>query len=802
MRRITVFLILVVALGLVVIPGSVALAATYSPPPTSFPPLSAVAFVSASTGWIGGGPEWPQAGPALLERTTDGGVSFTDESAALPAGSTNVRGLDFADATHGWALIAVGTAPATTIVHTADGGKTWPVQTLPAGLASPYALNQVRFSDALHGIVIGNEGSNGNGLVLHTSDGGLTWTATTPAISGLGQDSLSVLDGTHAWISGTAPSSLPTLIFSGDGGASWTVVPGTIAPPGGQLQFVDASHGWMMNTQCSGVPAVCSDDIYATSDGGTTWTHQSHLPYYSGSLRFVDTQHGFLITNNAQYGIDPTTLATQIFSTSDGGATWQPAALGTPFPLLYNTQLAVVDATHVWAVGAAFASLSDGQASLGYLVNSVDGSHWQTANIPPGQISVSLSGTGAGTITSTPAGINCPGTCQATFPVGSTVTLHATPAADGASFLGEWGAPCGTNSWLDCSLTATVLQTPVYPQFRAVTAVVSAAADTSVVGQTTERILFNACSSATSADPAEVWVYTWQVAGQPLTPSTQCDGALPGGYAATLAPGDYPTTLTVSNNDRSVLAQTSTTVHVRPFAAIHYSDETVSDPTQSSVPVDLDACSSGGVSSFTWTTAAGVTTTTSCKITIALPVSSASPIGLVATDSSGQFSVSASTVIDVVANTGAPCNTFALGADACWRQGLSWFGDAFSGPTRNPDYVVVSASAGTAGVSISGSTALTCDGNFLLVGIHIGRRLGTSGHRGVGIWIHRFHARSGADHGRDRCLRQERGLLIVRRCRSRPDRHSQQQSGRPDDWRRVLGWRFRWRLVERFVLAW
>ncbi|HEX4806915.1 MAG TPA: hypothetical protein VFU94_13535 [Conexibacter sp.] len=54
---------------------------------------------------------------------------------------------------------------------------------------------------------------------------------------------------------------------------------------------------------------------------------------------------------------------------------------------------------------------------------------------------VTKSGSGSGTVTSSPAGISCGGTCSALFDEGSTVRLTATPAA-GSTFAGWSGGGC------------------------------------------------------------------------------------------------------------------------------------------------------------------------------------------------------------------------------------------------------------------------------------------------------------------------------------------------------------------------
>ena len=65
---------------------------------------------------------------------------------------------------------------------------------------------------------------------------------------------------------------------------------------------------------------------------------------------------------------------------------------------------------------------------------------------------VSLNGTGTGSVTSAPAGINCPGTCAATFTADTQVVLTATPAP-GSSFAG-WaaGSACESISGAQCTV--------------------------------------------------------------------------------------------------------------------------------------------------------------------------------------------------------------------------------------------------------------------------------------------------------------------------------------------------------------
>ncbi len=62
------------------------------------------------------------------------------------------------------------------------------------------------------------------------------------------------------------------------------------------------------------------------------------------------------------------------------------------------------------------------------------------APVPPQKLSASVNGSGTGSVTSLPAGIGCPGTCSASFPGNSSVTLTAKAAA-GSTFSG-WSGDC------------------------------------------------------------------------------------------------------------------------------------------------------------------------------------------------------------------------------------------------------------------------------------------------------------------------------------------------------------------------
>ena len=91
-------------------------------------------------------------------------------------------------------------------------------------------------------------------------------------------------------------------------------------------------------------------------------------------------------------------------------------------------------------------------------------------------LNVAEMGSGSGTVSGTPAGINCPSTCSASFPTATQVTLTATPNA-GSKFVGWSGACSGAGA---CTVTMNSNQ--------AVTATFALISSTACTGTTTNWI--------------------------------------------------------------------------------------------------------------------------------------------------------------------------------------------------------------------------------------------------------------------------------------------------------------------------
>jgi hypothetical protein len=98
--------------------------------------------------------------------------------------------------------------------------------------------------------------------------------------------------------------------------------------------------------------------------------------------------------------------------------------------------------------GKAGATAGAGGGGMGGTAGAAAGAGGTTAINP--LLTVNRAGSGTGTVTSTPSGINCGTVCSASFPVGPTITLTASPSTT-STFTGWSGGGCtGTGT---CAVT-------------------------------------------------------------------------------------------------------------------------------------------------------------------------------------------------------------------------------------------------------------------------------------------------------------------------------------------------------------
>jgi hypothetical protein len=127
-----------------------------------------------------------------------------------------------------------------------------------------------------------------------------------------------------------------------------------------------------------------------------------------------------------------------------------------------STMPGLVTAINDCGSGNVIASMQDGN-------NDVSGSAFVTAagvGTPAcNEAALTVVVVGSGTVTSSPAGINCPSTCSATFALDSTVGLSAVPGAGATT--ANWTWPSGTAG---CSVSSPTACTVVLDTNQTITA--------------------------------------------------------------------------------------------------------------------------------------------------------------------------------------------------------------------------------------------------------------------------------------------------------------------------------------------
>ena len=347
------------------------------------------------------------------------------------------------------------------------------------------------------------------GGVFKSTDGGSSWSAVNNGLPGLRIFALAI----DAQVSSTLYAVVfgSGIFKSVDGGGSWRAVQDGIPPSAAraiQALAIDPQSPTTLYVGTNG------DNIFKTTDGGNFWSRsgpvnaqafaidpQTPTTIYAGTdLQLFKSADGGVTWSALETGlranwvsalaIDPSAprtvyLATRSFETrppyhpilksTDGGTTWRDSNAGLSQGLIRAVAIDPTNPSTLYAgnSGGVFKSRDGGSSwsvmneGLGSLVVHALALDAQTATVyaatesgvfartpAPAQftLTISRSGIGRGTVTSSPGGIACGSDCSDSYVNGATVTLTATPAL-GSIFTGWSG--CDAVSGSRCTVVMT-----------------------------------------------------------------------------------------------------------------------------------------------------------------------------------------------------------------------------------------------------------------------------------------------------------------------------------------------------------
>jgi photosystem II stability/assembly factor-like uncharacterized protein len=285
---------------------------------------SGMMFVSADRGWLtwncsaSNGPAPAQSGGPVVAATIDGGLSWAAVDLPGICGAT----APIFSGNRGVLQSMCG------VYWTTDSGRTW-----NAGQALP-SNAEVDFVDGATGFYF-QRGATGSDL-YRTNDGGRSWTVVTKGLfSGDNIDSYQFIDAKTGFAS---TSKSPATWKTTDGGKTWllpaayrsignVVCPLPWNPPAlgsvpVPVKMVSPTTGWAAGA-------------LRTTDDGSHWSSAGPRPLPDRSSGhsefFLDGAHAWV----AQAVGSSTACADQVvvFSTADGGRTWQQGqTIGNPLP--------------------------------------------------------------------------------------------------------------------------------------------------------------------------------------------------------------------------------------------------------------------------------------------------------------------------------------------------------------------------------------------------------------------------------------------------------------------------------------
>ena len=270
---------------------------------------------------------------------------------------------------------------------------------------------------------------------------------------------------------GFVPSafSVPGIVVTGNTAVSGTQIGGTASGAGNVIAF-NTGHGVLLSNQIGNGHSILGNSIFSNAQLGINLFSPGGentfgvTPNDNADSDFgVNGQQNFpVITSATSSGnvvgtlnsVSSATYHLEFFANAACDASGYGEA-----KTFIGFQSVTTNSSGNTSFNAAFAALPVGQSVVTATATDSGGSTSEfsqcvTATLPV-LLTVVKNGSGSGTVTSSPAGINCGATCSATLPAGTAVTLTATPTSAASIFTGWLGNGCTGTSTCTKTLTAT-----------------------------------------------------------------------------------------------------------------------------------------------------------------------------------------------------------------------------------------------------------------------------------------------------------------------------------------------------------
>jgi hypothetical protein len=310
-----------------------------------------VPYLLMSNGRVGWA-VWPSGASWVVLHTTDGWAGATNATpVAVPTGG----GLVLAASADGAVTVAVEpyerlvTSP---LLTRAGATADWRPEELPGAVFD----SRDAVSTSAKGTTVVLDKADGT-VVTGGNAGWATVTDSSTLAPGgrLRLDGVTFADDTVGWLTGHGPSHSAVAFQTTDAGRTWTSVPGLPSSAIAALAPCGAGQSWLL-------PVVRTDNkvvLERTTDDGKVWTGGGAIAAPSGSPVWG-------CAGNEVWMAGSVGGKNHIFASSDGGATWSdrgraPAALTDLTPLGDGTGFAASGSSQhplLWAVAGNGAQLS------------------------------------------------------------------------------------------------------------------------------------------------------------------------------------------------------------------------------------------------------------------------------------------------------------------------------------------------------------------------------------------------------------------------------------------------------------